>query len=37
MLLPYIKDKNTYVDNEIALNQLEKKYSNSEYKDILID
>ena len=37
ILLPYVKEKKTYVDNEIALNQLEKKYSNSEYKDILID
>lgn len=26
MLLPYIKDKETFIDNEIALNQLEKKY-----------
>jgi len=37
ILLPYVKEKKTYIDNEIALNQLEKKYSNSEYKDILID
>ena len=37
MLLPYIKDKNTFVDSEIALNQLEAKYQNGIYKDILID
>ena len=37
MILPYIKDKNTFVDSEIALNQLEAKYQNGIYKDILID
>ncbi len=37
MLLPYIKDKNTFVDSEIALNQLETNYQNEIYKDILID
>jgi hypothetical protein len=26
LLLPYIKDKETFVDNNIALNQLETKY-----------
>ncbi len=37
LLLPYIKTKETYVDTNIALNQLEKKYSEWLYKDILID
>jgi len=26
LLLPYIKDKKTFIDNNIALNQLESKY-----------
>jgi len=37
LLLPYIKDKETYIDNNVALNQLEQKYINSEYKKIVID
>ena len=37
LLLPYIKDKEAYIDNNIALNQLETKYINWEYKEILID
>jgi hypothetical protein len=27
LLSPYIKDRETYIDNNIALNLLEKKYS----------
>ncbi len=37
LLLPYIKEKETYIDTNIWLNQLEEKYLNWEYKDILID
>jgi len=37
LLLPYIKNKETYIDNKVALNQLEQKYTNSKYKKIVID
>ncbi len=37
LLMPYIKNKETYIDNNIALNQLEQKYLSWAYKDILID
>lgn len=36
-LLPYIKGNKTYNDQDIALSQLELKYSNWAYKEILID
>ena len=37
LLLPYIKDKETFIDNNIALNQLESKYLSWEYQKIVID
>ena len=37
LLLPYIKDKKIYIDNDIALNKLEQKYQNWDYKEIIID
>jgi len=37
LLLPYIKEKETYIDKDIALNQLELNYSKWLYKEILID
>lgn len=37
LLLPYIKDKETFVDNNIALNQLETKYLSWAYEKIVID
>ena len=37
LLLPYIKDKKIYIDNNIALNKLEQKYQNWDYKEIIID
>jgi cell division protease FtsH len=37
LLLPYIKDKETYIDTTIWLNQLELKYLEWQYKEILID
>lgn len=37
LLLPYIKNKETYVDNNIWLNQLESNYLEWQYKEILID
>lgn len=37
LLLPYIKDKETFVDTTIWLNQLESKYLEWQYKEILID
>lgn len=37
LLFPYLKDKETYIDNNIWLNQLELKYLNSEYSEIVID
>lgn len=36
-LLPYLKDKNKFIDNNIALNTLEENYIKWTYKDILID
>ena len=37
LLLPYLKDKETYQDNTIALNQLEQKYLSWIYSEVLID
>lgn len=37
LLLPYIQVKETYIDTDIALNQLEQKYSSWAYSEILID
>lgn len=37
LLLPYIKEKESYVDSDIALNQLEQKYLKWAYSEILID
>lgn len=37
LILPIIKDKQTFVDTNIALNQLEKNFSSWKYKEILID
>ena len=37
LLLPYIKDKKIYIDNDIPLNKLEQKYQNWDYKEIIID
>ena len=37
LLLPYIKDKKIYIDNNIPLNKLEQKYQNWDYKEIIID
>lgn len=37
LLLPYIRDKERFTDNNISLNQLEQNYINWKYKEILID
>ncbi|MDP2090522.1 MAG: ATP-dependent zinc metalloprotease FtsH [Candidatus Gracilibacteria bacterium] len=37
LLLPYLNEKETYEDKDIALNQLEQKYLKGEYKEIHID
>lgn len=37
LLLPYLNEKETYEDKDIALNQLEQKYLKWEYKEIHID
>ncbi len=37
LLLPYIKEKETFKDTNIALNQLEQKYLKWEYSEIIID
>lgn len=37
LLLPYIKEKESFIDNDIALNQLEKNYLDWKYSEILID
>ncbi len=37
LLLPYIKEKESYIDSKIALNLLEQKYNQWVYKEILID
>lgn len=37
LVLPYIKDSNKYVDNEVALNTLEQKFSEWLYSEVLID
>jgi len=37
LLLPYIKEKETYINNDIALNKLEEKFLEWKYSEILID
>jgi hypothetical protein len=37
LILPYLKEKQTFIDNNIALNQLEQKFSEGAYEEILID
>ncbi len=37
LLLPYIKEKESFIDTDIWLNQLEQKYKKGEYSEILID
>lgn len=37
LLLPYIKQKETYKDTDVALNLLEQKYLKWEYSEIVID
>ncbi|MDD2870722.1 MAG: ATP-dependent zinc metalloprotease FtsH [Candidatus Gracilibacteria bacterium] len=37
LLLPYIKQKETYKDTDVALNLLEQKYLKGEYSEIVID
>jgi len=37
LLLPYIKDNETYIDNDIWLNELELNFLDSKYQEILID
>ncbi len=37
LLLPYLKEKQTFIDRNIPLNQLEQNFSDWLYKEILID
>lgn len=37
LLLPYIKDSTTYIDNDIALNTLEQNFVSGLYSEVLID
>ena len=37
LLLPYLKDNKSYIDNNIALNTLKQNFEDSQYSEILID
>ena len=37
LLLPYVKENETYIDNDIALNKLENNFLEWSYSEILID
>ena len=37
LLLPYLKDKETFIDTDIALNQLDQNFIDWMYSEILID